>query len=163
MVNVGFFLALMLDRCLFVDLPFFNNHFAHDLDFNWKHQRERLLSSGHDPDSTANRAALPRAGWMDANAAGNIFLRKKLRRRTGANVTFSVLSLRQRRQQPLDAHFHKAHGCFRCILLRCLATILMRHSCSNIIFCFSDACLEVGAAQVVLSKQHFGCRGVAIH
>ena len=55
MCCVGLFLALLLERCLFVDFPFYNQHFAHELDFSWTHHRERLLRFGHDPNATENQ------------------------------------------------------------------------------------------------------------
>ena len=51
----GFFLALLLERCFFVDFPFYNQHFAHEPDFNWKHHQQRLLGFMHDPNATENR------------------------------------------------------------------------------------------------------------
>ena len=53
--HAGFFLALLLERCLFVDFPFYNQHFAHELDFNWAHHQECLLRFGHDPNATENQ------------------------------------------------------------------------------------------------------------
>ncbi|CAL8469681.1 g9222 [Coccomyxa elongata] len=47
-VVTGFLLALMMDRCLFVDFPFFNKYFDHELDFSWEHHAERLLAHGHN-------------------------------------------------------------------------------------------------------------------
>ena len=51
----GFFLALLLERCLFVDFPFFNRHFAHELDFSWGVHAERLLRFGHDANATEHQ------------------------------------------------------------------------------------------------------------
>ena len=53
--HAGFFLALLLERCFFVDFPFYNQHFAHELDFSWAHHQERLLRFGHDPNATENQ------------------------------------------------------------------------------------------------------------
>lgn len=55
MIGAGLFLALLLDRCLFMDFPFYNKHFAHELDFSWAAHRARLLDFGHDPNATQNR------------------------------------------------------------------------------------------------------------
>ena len=51
----GFFLALLLERCLFVDFPFYNQHFAHELDFSWGHHADRLLRFGHDANATEHQ------------------------------------------------------------------------------------------------------------
>jgi hypothetical protein len=41
-------LALLTERCLFVDFPFFNSHFAHELDFSWERHAARLLGHGYN-------------------------------------------------------------------------------------------------------------------
>ena len=51
----GLFLALLLERCLFVDFPFYNRHFAHELDFSWARHAERLLHFGHDANVTEHQ------------------------------------------------------------------------------------------------------------
>ena len=51
----GFFLALLLERCFFVDFPFYNHHFAHELDFSWRRHQQRLLTFGHDPNATESQ------------------------------------------------------------------------------------------------------------
>ena len=55
MRGTGFFLALLLERCLFVDFPFYNRHFAHELDFSWGSHAERLLRFGYDANDTAHQ------------------------------------------------------------------------------------------------------------
>ena len=65
----GFLLALLLDRCLFVDFPVFNDYFEHELSFSWEEQHRRLIGQGHDPDSPDNeRTQLPKSG--SSGAAG---------------------------------------------------------------------------------------------
>ena len=51
----GLFLALLLERCLFVDFPFYNRHFAHELDFSWARHAERLLHFGHNANATEHQ------------------------------------------------------------------------------------------------------------
>lgn len=54
--QAGFMLALMMDRCLFVDFPFFNKYFDHELDFSWKRHAKRLLAHGHNATAPENIA-----------------------------------------------------------------------------------------------------------
>lgn len=54
--QAGLLLALMMDRCLFVDFPFFNKYFDHELDFSWKRHAKRLLSHGHNATAPENMA-----------------------------------------------------------------------------------------------------------
>lgn len=66
----GFFLALVLDRCMFVDFPIFNEYFQHELNFSWKDQQQQLIDEGHNPDSGEDKPLqLPRSG--SSNAAGS--------------------------------------------------------------------------------------------
>ena len=44
----AFLLALLTERCLFIDFPFYNTHFTHELDFNWERHAQRLLSHGYN-------------------------------------------------------------------------------------------------------------------
>ncbi|BDA47125.1 probable galactoside 2-alpha-L-fucosyltransferase [Coccomyxa sp. Obi] len=48
-VLTGLLLALITDRCLFIDFAFYEDFFQPDLDFSWKHHAERLVAHGHDP------------------------------------------------------------------------------------------------------------------
>ena len=41
-------MALMTERCLFIDFPFYPKTFRSEVDFNWQRYKERLLSFGHD-------------------------------------------------------------------------------------------------------------------
>lgn len=34
-----------------MDFPFYNQHFAHELDFSWNYHQQRLLGFGHDPNA----------------------------------------------------------------------------------------------------------------
>lgn len=68
---IGLFLALLLERCLFVDFPFYNQHFAHELDFSWAHHKERLLESGHDPNATENQPERIPFGYDNIGGAFN--------------------------------------------------------------------------------------------
>lgn len=52
--QAGLLLALMMDRCLFVDFPFFNEYFEHELDFSWERHAERLLAHGHNVTAPEN-------------------------------------------------------------------------------------------------------------
>ena len=54
--HAGLMLALMMDRCLFVDFPFFNKYFEHELDFSWKRHAKRLLAHGHNATASGNMA-----------------------------------------------------------------------------------------------------------
>ena len=63
----GFLLALVLDRCIFVDFSIFNDYFQHKLNFSWKDQRQQLIDQGHDPDSANNKPLqLPQSGTSSA-------------------------------------------------------------------------------------------------
>ena len=52
--TAGLLLALMMDRCLFVEFPFFNKFFDHELDFSWKRHAKRLLAHGHNATEPKN-------------------------------------------------------------------------------------------------------------
>lgn len=43
-----------MERCLFVDYPFYEDFFEPDLDFSWARHKERLLAAGHDTREEAN-------------------------------------------------------------------------------------------------------------
>jgi hypothetical protein len=43
-----------MERCLFVDFPFFNKYFDHELDFSWKNHAKRLLEHGHNASAPEN-------------------------------------------------------------------------------------------------------------
>ena len=63
----GFLLALVLDRCMFVDFPIFNVYFQHELNFSWKDQQQQLIDQGHDPNSADNKPLqLPQSGTSSA-------------------------------------------------------------------------------------------------
>jgi len=47
----GLFLALLLDRCLFIDYPLYCDYFTHELDFNWTRHQQHLAALGQDPNS----------------------------------------------------------------------------------------------------------------
>ena len=47
-------LALLMDRCLFVDFPFFEEYFEHELDFTWSRHARKLLGLGHNVTDPAN-------------------------------------------------------------------------------------------------------------
>jgi xyloglucan fucosyltransferase len=44
----------MMERCFFVDFPFFNTYFEHELDFSWERHKARLLAHGHDVTEEGN-------------------------------------------------------------------------------------------------------------
>ncbi|BDA51570.1 probable fucosyltransferase 5 [Coccomyxa sp. Obi] len=50
----GLLLALLMERCLFVDFHFFNEYFTHELDFSWDRHAERLLAHGHNASLPEN-------------------------------------------------------------------------------------------------------------
>lgn len=50
----GFVLALLMERCYFVDFPFFNDYFEHELDFSWARHEQRLMAHGHNLTDPAN-------------------------------------------------------------------------------------------------------------
>ncbi|BDA44693.1 hypothetical protein COCOBI_06-1710 [Coccomyxa sp. Obi] len=47
-VITGFLLALVTERCYFIDFPFYHRVMAPELDFSWDNHKARLLSFGHD-------------------------------------------------------------------------------------------------------------------
>ncbi|CAK0786745.1 hypothetical protein CVIRNUC_009959 [Coccomyxa viridis] len=79
-IITGLFLALLLERCLFVDFPFYNRHFAHELDFSWAHHAERLLHFGHDANATEHQPQRVPFGY---DAIGETWLFKDLRKTFG--------------------------------------------------------------------------------
>ena len=48
----GLLMALLTERCLFVNFPFYQKAFAPELDFDWGRHQQRLLSFGHDVTKT---------------------------------------------------------------------------------------------------------------
>lgn len=57
LLHAGLLLALLMERCLFVDFHFFNDYFAHELDFSWDRHAERLLAHGHNASLPGNHPA----------------------------------------------------------------------------------------------------------
>jgi hypothetical protein len=52
----GFLLALITERCFFIDFPLYHKLFAPDLDFSWERHAARLRGSfGHDANATQPR------------------------------------------------------------------------------------------------------------
>ncbi len=43
-----------MERCYFVDFPFFNTYFEHELDFSWARHEARLAAHGHNASDPAN-------------------------------------------------------------------------------------------------------------
>ena len=41
-------MALLTERCLFINFPFYHKTFLSEVDFDWQHHTQRLLSFGHD-------------------------------------------------------------------------------------------------------------------
>lgn len=60
----GFLLALLTERCLFVDVPPFGAFFRHELDFRWERHRERLAAAGHDPAALCTPIERKAAGYQ---------------------------------------------------------------------------------------------------
>ncbi len=54
-LQAGLLLALLMERCLFVDFHFFNEYFAHELDFSWNRHAARLHAHGHNASLPENR------------------------------------------------------------------------------------------------------------
>lgn len=50
----GLLLALITERCLFVDFAFYEDFFQPDLNFSWTPHVERLRAHGHDPTKPPN-------------------------------------------------------------------------------------------------------------
>lgn len=48
----GLLMALLTERCLFINFPFYHKAFASELDFDWGRHQQRLLSFGHDVTKT---------------------------------------------------------------------------------------------------------------
>ena len=44
----GFLLAILTERCFFIDFSFYEKSFAPGLDFSWTRQTQRLLAFGYD-------------------------------------------------------------------------------------------------------------------
>lgn len=49
---------------MFVDFPFFNKYFSHDLDFSWKRHYKRMLEHGHNANNTQNIPARIPFGYV---------------------------------------------------------------------------------------------------
>ena len=49
--RTGFLLALLTQRCFFVDFSVFHSFFTHELDFSREHHQDRLVAVGHDVSS----------------------------------------------------------------------------------------------------------------
>ena len=45
-------LALLTERCLFIDFPFYHKVFTPGLDFDWGRHTQRLQSFGHNISAT---------------------------------------------------------------------------------------------------------------
>ena len=45
-------LAMLTERCLFIDFPFYHKVFASGLDFDWGRHTQRLQSFGHNVTAT---------------------------------------------------------------------------------------------------------------
>lgn len=45
-------MALLTERCLFVNFPYYHKTFLSEVDFDWGHHSQRLLSFGHDVTKT---------------------------------------------------------------------------------------------------------------
>jgi len=45
-------MALLTERCLFINFPFYIKTFVPEMDFDWNHHQQRLLSFGHDVTKT---------------------------------------------------------------------------------------------------------------
>lgn len=41
-------MALLTERCFFIDFPFYHRSFSPDLDFSWDNHAKRLAAFGHD-------------------------------------------------------------------------------------------------------------------
>lgn len=50
--GAGFLIALLTERCFFIDFPFFHRAFAPDLDFSWAAHSQRLAAFGHDVNTS---------------------------------------------------------------------------------------------------------------
>ena len=48
----GLLMALLTERCLFINFPFYHKTFLSEVDFDWGHHSQRLLSFGHDVTKT---------------------------------------------------------------------------------------------------------------
>lgn len=56
----GFLLALLTERCFFIEFPFYEKSFAPGVDFSWARQSRRLQAAGHD---VAEKPPLPMRAW----------------------------------------------------------------------------------------------------
>ncbi len=45
-------MALLTERCLFINFPFYHKTFLSEVDFSWDHHTQRLMSFGHDVNKT---------------------------------------------------------------------------------------------------------------
>ena len=61
--DAAFILALLTERCLFVDFPFYNTHFEQELDFSWANHKKRLMALGHDVTAPENVPERQGYGW----------------------------------------------------------------------------------------------------
>ena len=48
----GLLMALLTERCLFINFPFYHKTFLSEVDFSWEHHTQRLMSFGHDVNKT---------------------------------------------------------------------------------------------------------------
>ncbi|BDA47122.1 probable galactoside 2-alpha-L-fucosyltransferase [Coccomyxa sp. Obi] len=78
-VLTGLLLALITDRCLFVDFAFYEDLFQPDLDFSWNHHVERLLAQGHDPNKPPNEPRrLPGTGTGPVSEVAEVWMLQNL-------------------------------------------------------------------------------------
>ena len=61
--GAGFLLALLTERCLFVDFAPFHTFFTHELDFAWERHQTRLAAAAHDVASRTYTLEHSRAGY----------------------------------------------------------------------------------------------------
>jgi xyloglucan fucosyltransferase len=50
--RTGFLLALVTERCFFIDFPFYHRTFVPELDFSWEAHVKRLAAHGHSVNNT---------------------------------------------------------------------------------------------------------------
>ncbi|CAL5223455.1 g5974 [Coccomyxa viridis] len=51
-IITGLLMALLTERCLFINFPFYHKTFLSEVDFSWEHHTQRLMSFGHDVTKT---------------------------------------------------------------------------------------------------------------
>lgn len=61
-------MALLTDRCLFVDFPFFTKHLEHTLEFSWAKHAARLLGLGHNTTAPENAPRRIASGHPSTNS-----------------------------------------------------------------------------------------------